>query len=128
VVIILKKGDFLIILFIILAGLTWLLRGFIWVDTGNNFAVIEVNGKHYKTVSMKKDSKYKIDLPHNKYMELAIENQKAWIIEETVECPQKICIKTGQITKAGQSIVCLPNKVVIYIKGSDQSEIDDLSF
>jgi len=128
VVITLKKGDLLIILFLIIAGLTWFLRGSIWPDTGDNFAIIEVDGEHYKTISMNEDSQYKINFPDNKYIELSIENQKIWISEETVECPQKICIKTGEISKPGESIVCLPNKTVIYIEGSSKSKIDDISF
>jgi len=127
-VITLKKGDLLIIIFLIIAGLTWFLRGYVWSDTGNNFAIIEVDGKHYETLSMNENSRYKINFPGDKYIELSIENQKAWISEETVECPQKICIKTGKISEPGESIVCLPNKTVIYIEGSVNTDIDDISF
>lgn len=126
-VITLKKGDLLIILFLIIAGFSWFLRGYIWSETGNNLAVIEVAGKHYQSVSMNENSRYKIFFPNNKYIELSIENQQAWISAETVDCPQKICIKTGKISKPGESIICLPNKTVIYIEGSNK-DIDDISF
>ncbi len=42
-------------------------------------------------------------------------------------CPEKICIKTGAISKPGQWIACLPNKVFISIGGSKE-EIDAFSF
>ncbi len=32
------------------------------------------------------------------------------------DCPDKICVKTGKITDNVHSIVCMPNKVVIWIE------------
>lgn len=37
-------------------------------------------------------------------------------------CPDKICEKTGYIGYAGQSIICVPEKIVITVEsGSDES-------
>ena len=33
------------------------------------------------------------------------------------DCPDRICVKTGRISKDGQSIVCIPARVVIRITG-----------
>ena len=34
-------------------------------------------------------------------------------------CPDKLCVKTGWISSPGESIVCLPNRVVIEIVSGD---------
>jgi hypothetical protein len=42
-------------------------------------------------------------------------------------CPQKICIKTGRISKPGQWIACLPNRVFISIRGREKEQPDAIS-
>lgn len=34
-------------------------------------------------------------------------------------CPDKLCVHSGVINKPGQSIVCLPNKIMVEIEGSN---------
>lgn len=129
--IVLKKGDFFIILLLMLAGLAWLVRDYIFPDTGEKFAVIEVDGKFVETLPLNVDTRYKIDFPQEKYIELTVENGEIWISEETVDCPEKICVRTGKVSKPGESIVCLPNKTVIYIEGdtdSSEQNVDDISY
>lgn len=52
---------------------------------------------------------------------LRIEQGEAWL--EEASCPDKLCVKMGRISKAGQSLVCLPNRVVIEVK-KDMEEPD----
>lgn len=35
------------------------------------------------------------------------------------DCPDQVCVKTGWLTSAGQSAVCLPHKAVLTILASD---------
>ena len=37
-------------------------------------------------------------------------------VEES-DCPTQDCVHTGTITRAGQSIVCLPARVIIRLEG-----------
>lgn len=39
-------------------------------------------------------------------------------------CPDKLCIHQGKADRSGQSIVCLPNRVVVKISGKDVDEYD----
>jgi hypothetical protein len=34
-------------------------------------------------------------------------------------CPDKVCVHTGEIRYEGQTIVCLPHKVIVRIEGGD---------
>ena len=44
-------------------------------------------------------------------------------------CPLKICVKKGEISEVGEWIACLPNKILIIIKGKkdEKTDIDILS-
>lgn len=35
----------------------------------------------------------------------------------TSDCPTQDCVRTGQITRSGQSIVCLPARIIIRLEG-----------
>ncbi len=51
---------------------------------------------------------------------LVIENGNASI--RSASCPDGVCIHTGRISRVGQSIICLPNKVVVRITGPDKTK------
>ncbi len=40
------------------------------------------------------------------------------------DCPEKICVNTGKIHRAGDLIVCVPNKVVVAIENPKKSNFD----
>ncbi len=71
-----------------------------------------------QSVTLPLDSSY----GHNK---LVIENGAVRMLEAS--CPDQVCVHTGAISKPGQTIVCLPNRVVIEISGGEEVQIDDLS-
>lgn len=39
-------------------------------------------------------------------------------------CPDKLCVYQKEISRAGESLVCLPNRVVVEIIGTDRNEVD----
>ena len=53
---------------------------------------------------------------------LVIKNGKAWV--EEAECPDKLCVHTGKISRNGETIVCLPNKIVVEVVNGEENEID----
>jgi hypothetical protein len=43
-------------------------------------------------------------------------------------CVEKICVKSGAISRPGQWIACLPNRVIVDIRGGVRKEVDAYSF
>lgn len=40
------------------------------------------------------------------------------------DCPDKLCVEQKAISKNGESIVCLPNQVVVTVTTGEQTEND----
>jgi hypothetical protein len=55
---------------------------------------------------------------------VVIENGKAWV--EDSPCRDKICIKMGILSRPGEEAVCLPNRVIVQMKG-DRGGVDGVS-
>jgi hypothetical protein len=125
----LKKGDIIIAVILIAAVGFWIYNSFVSNNTSVSNLIIEVNGSAYKKIpvnQLKKEQLIHIDLENNKHIDIKANETGTWI--EDVVCPDKLCQKTGIISKVGQNIVCLPNKVVIYYDGNAEPEVDHVSY
>lgn len=43
---------------------------------------------------------------------------------ESSDCPDHVCEQTGRISRTGQSIVCIPARLVIKIGGEESGDVD----
>ena len=96
-------------------------------DTGNKKVVVSVDGKKTAEYPLKKDATYELSGSHLGTNTLVIKSGKAYISE--ANCPDKQCVKQGKISRAGEMLVCLPNRVVVKIVDSKKDEpvIDGVS-
>lgn len=53
---------------------------------------------------------------------LVIRNGTAQVME--ADCPDQICVRQGAVQYEGESIVCLPHKLVVSVEGGQGSGID----
>jgi len=123
-----KKGDLILILLVVVLALGWYLKDIVWPDTSKKTVVVKVDNRIYAEMPLDKTGhkEIPIEFEGNNQVHVIVENGKVWVDDAT--CPDKVCVRTGQIAKSGQSIVCLPFKTVIYIEGAEKAEIDDVSF
>lgn len=89
------------------------------------YAEITINGKVYKKIPLSEHTGEEfIDVKYeNKINTVRARDNKISIVEAS--CPDSLCIHQGEIFKVGQSIVCLPNKVMIEIKGNKLEDSDE---
>ncbi len=43
-------------------------------------------------------------------------------------CPDKLCVLSGAISRPGQWVACLPNKIMVSIRGGSEQSVDVTSF
>lgn len=81
------------------------------IETGTYF----LHDAQTKTISYKEGG----------YNVLSIETDGVSVRD--ADCPDKLCVKHRKISKNGESIICLPHKLVIEIQGGDMAEMDAIA-
>lgn len=88
--------------------------------------VVSVDSKEVAMFPLDKDIEYEIEGYDGGKNVLIIKDGVAYMSEAS--CPDKLCMHMGKINQVGQSVICLPNRVVVEIKGdSSESEYDAVS-
>ena len=103
--------DIIIISAILLVSLVLLLVVTLSKEEGS-FVVVEIDGAVVGTYPLNENAEYSLNGGTNN---LVIKDGKAYL--NYSNCPDHTCEKTGKIQYVGQTIICLPNKVAITIKG-----------
>ena len=114
-----KTQDLIIIILILLSSVSiyFIVNKFVLVNAVE--AEILYNNKILENVSLNENRIFSPEGFPN--IELEIKNNSIAFIHS--DCPDKVCVNTGFINKAGQTAVCLPNKMVIRLK-ADNSDTD----
>ena len=86
-----------------------------------NSVQIEVDGTVFDVVSLATDRTVEVTGPLGKTY-VIIHDGEAHVSDSP--CRAKICVRTGQISRTGQLIVCVPNKVVVRIIGQEELPYD----
>ena len=98
-------------------------------QTATKEAVLRVDGteiKRFDLVEGQKSYTYLYEDEDGDYNLLEIDGDRIRIKE--ANCGDQICVRRGWASKNGETIVCLPHKMVIEIQASDGSETDDLIY
>lgn len=116
-----KYGLFL---FLFGVGIFIFLFSLIFRKDGTN-VIISIDGNDIKTFNLSENTIY--DIKENGCNRLIIKNGYAWI--ETADCPDELCVNSGKISKSGESIICLPHKLVVRIDNniSDKEGLDAIA-
>ncbi len=88
-----------------------------------NVVNISVNGNELVRADINIDKKFSVKGVLG-ITEVEIKNRKVRVIDSP--CGNKICVKTGWIDKPYQSIICIPNRVVVEIINNNK-EIDAIT-
>lgn len=111
----------------ILLGVSFLIAGVVCVAAipifgGGAGATVEVKvaGELKGIYSLEEDREVRIDGLGNNTLEI----RQGEAAMTYADCPDQYCVHHRPVSKSGESIICLPNKVVITIKGGEEQEVD----
>ncbi len=78
--------------------------------------VVEANGREVMRVPLTiEPHRYEVEGYQGKSIFL-VENYQ--VMMEDSACPDKLCVRMGRVGAGGDSIVCLPNRVVLRLEGN----------
>ena len=120
---VIRKADIILFIVLVLLGGALAFPALFMSENGETVKVT-VNGKLYGTYRLSDDQEVKISEGKN-VNTLRIKDGTAEMIHAS--CKNQICVHEGKISRSGQSIVCLPNRVSVTIEGKGVDEIDAVS-
>lgn len=115
-----KKGDYIILSILIFSVvLSFFTVAHLGKESGNLKAVIKVDGEIYKEIKLKDNYNNFIEINSKfGYNKISIEKNRIKMVDAS--CEDKLCKDERSISKPFQSLICLPNRVIVYIEGSSE--------
>lgn len=109
-----KLWDMIIVVFTLVISVAVFLC-YISADKGENVE-ITINGELHSIYPLYENKTIDI-ITKNGNLKVCIEDNEAYISE--ADCNDKMCIKDRPVSRKGQTIVCLPLKVIVKIGGNE---------
>ena len=117
-----KRDIMLIATLIIVFAAAFLIINFVVKKDGIT-AVVKVDGNIVYMLPLDKNASVTVEGYQGGSNTVVIENGTVYM--KDADCPDKLCEKTGKISKNGETIVCLPHRVVVEIQGGE-GNVDSL--
>ena len=125
------RNDIILISVIVIISVALLL---IWKlvylkgqDTDSDACVeVTIDGRVYGTYPLSKDDTIEIKNGDGDVTNTLV--IKGGVADMTsADCPDHLCVKKKAISKEGESIICLPNKIVVEVDSHQNSQYDAVS-
>lgn len=120
---IIRKADVVLFCVLMLTAALLFARPFLIQardgDTSSKEVTVRQDGKAAGTWPLDRDRVINLDTDgrHNR---IVIEDGSVRMAESS--CKNQVCVDEGRISSVGQSIICLPNRVVVEITGKSGNE------
>ena len=115
-----RKAD--IILFIVLVVIGLAASAALTLSHGeagsNAKVIIESGGDLYASYPLNEDRTVVVPAPKQNENVVVISGGKVSVTEAS--CKNQVCVKHGPISRSGESIVCLPNRLVVRIENGSE--------
>ena len=86
--------------------------------TDGDTVIVRISGETIAEFSQSRNTEYRIEGANGGMNALVIQDGEVWL--EDASCPDQLCVHQGHIRHAGESIICLPNEVVVAIEGKTE--------
>ena len=115
-----KKNDLILAAVILIIAGSLIAYQMLCRDEGRKDVSITVDGEVYGTYDLTEDQVIDAGTGNT----IVISGGRAQM--EWADCPDQICVRHRAVERDGESIICLPNRVVVSIESSEESGLDGM--
>lgn len=117
-----KKRNDIILIAVLLAAAGIAFGAIQLGKKSGGYAVVVQEGREVATYPLNEDVTVTFTTPAGGHNTLVIKDGKADVTE--ADCPDKLCVNQHSISCNGETIVCLPNKLVVKIVSEAEADVD----
>lgn len=92
-----------------------------WLRPAGHTVVVEAGNREVYRAPLRQEGSVMVHGPVGTTV-VEIRRGAAWVSQS--DCPLHICMRMGKISRAGEVVVCVPNRVVVRIEGPRRSRFD----
>lgn len=121
-----KCNDIILISIFLITAILFLVGYNLFFHKKGNYVQVTADGRLVENLPLDVDTTITIDGYNNGQNVLQIKDGYASIIE--ADCPDKLCQKQKKIRYNGETLVCLPHKVIVSVISYEETEIDGIAY
>ena len=118
-----KKADIILFIIILAAGLL-VSFGPIAHSVSGTDVTVTLDGETYGIYDLMLDKEIVVENGENTNV-IVISGGQVYM--DSASCKNQVCVEHAPISRAGECIVCLPNRLVVEIEGNEGGGIDVVS-
>ncbi len=120
------QKDILLLFGILLAAFgLWLVPVLLNKDMPAMVSVLQ-DGRTLGLYPLTEDRTVSIPYGEEHYNLLLISGGK--VLVSDADCPDRLCVSQRAISRKGESIICLPHRLVIQIESKEESDLDAVTY
>lgn len=121
---VIRKAD-IILFFVLLAAAALSAVLFAYRASGAGAeVVITLDGEPYGTYSVSENREIEICSSAGKNVVLIKDGE---VLMKSSDCHNQVCVEHAPISRSGESIICLPHKLVVEIQGGKEAHVDAIA-
>jgi len=121
-----KRNDIILTTIFLITAILFFAGYNLFFHEKGNYVQVMADGKVVNSLPLNTDITITINGYNNGENVLQIKDGYASIIES--DCPDRLCQKQKKIRYNGETLVCLPHKVVVSVISQEETGIDGIAY
>ena len=124
-----RKADIILFFLLVACGLAaTVVLSMSHTEAGRSArVVIESNGSEFAEYSLYDDVSLTVPAPKQNENYNVVEISKGKVRVTEASCKNQVCVKHGSISRTGETIVCLPNRLIVRIEDPEGGGYDTVT-